>query len=125
MTTLLSETEMNNIASNSCDPWHVHGNVSVHNNGIIDNFVESLKIKLPQVELPLKIGPTGYPYLTCPVDQAPTSGWYLDEAHRFNVIINGYLMFRRYTAGGPLMYGKLGLSPSNELSEEMVHFFLA
>lgn len=119
---LLSNDEM---ASLPCDAWHVHGNVAVHKRDDIAEFIEKLKEKLPQVELPIDIGWTGYPVLTCKPSECPQRGWCLDKAHRFTAMIDGSWMFQRYTAGGPIMYGTLGASANNIMESEIQAQFLS
>lgn len=112
---LLTQDEINTV-SQDCDIWHVHGNAAIHKRDDIDDFVEELKTKLPKVELPVKIGCTGYPILL--KGPTPKSGWCLDAANRFTAIANGNLMFRRYTAGGPIMCGRLGEPCSDMMDAE-------
>lgn len=122
--TLLSKSELE-VVSQNCDPWHVHGDVGFHSvPKDIDEFIETLKSKLPNVELPIDIGFTGYPFLTVDVNQCPKEGWCIDKAKRFTAIMNEHLMFQRYTAGGPIMYGKLGTSAGSEMTADIRNEFL-
>lgn len=119
---LLTEDEMSNLP---CDTWHVHGNVSMYKNDKEAVFIEALKKKIENVELPTGIDWGGYPYLKVPALNCPESGWFLDAAKRFTAIYKGYLIFQRYTAGGPIMYGKLG-NPANEImTNELMASLLA
>lgn len=122
---LLSGEEMKKV-SEKCDPWHVHGNTEYHSKlNDIDEFEATMKAKLPQVQLPIDMGWTGYPVLTCEPSKCPKRGWCLDSANRFTAFLDGHWMFRRYCAGGPMMYGKLEHSCSNEMWPEKRQEFLA
>ena len=112
---LLTQAEFKQLP---CDAWHVHGNSSRHANVEEDEFVKTLQERIPQIDLPVEIGPTGYPQLTRQVAECPKRGWCYDNAKRFTAIVDGHLLFRRYTAGGPLMFGPLGLPANNIMCED-------
>lgn len=111
MAKLLSKEEMDAIP---CDAWHVHGNSSSMRIDSDEKFIEILKLNLPKINLPIAIGNTGYPVLTCAPGKTPARGWCLDEAKRFTAMIDEYWLFQRYTAGGPIMWG-LKQEPANNI----------
>jgi hypothetical protein len=107
-----------------CDVWHVFGyNGMNYKNGHIDKFIQRIKTQLPYVELPIDIGGTGYPKLRCNASECPKRGWCIDNAKRLNAIIDGYLIFQRYTTGGPMMFGKLPEPASNIMDAETMEKF--
>ena len=112
---LLTQEELNVLP---CDGWHVHGNTTRHASQEEDEFVKTLQTRLPKMDLPVEIGLTGYPNLTREVADCPKRGWCYDNAKRFTAIVDGYLLFRRYTAGGPLMFGPLGKPANNMMYED-------
>jgi len=117
---LLTQEEIDNLP---CRLWDVYGSNNYTENNSTTRFIEKLKSKLEETKLPIKIGWTGYPELTCSPSDCPKKGWFFDKAKRFNAIINGYYMFQRYTTGGHIMYGRLEGPANNILLPENYDLF--
>lgn len=114
---VLSEKELTFIADNYCDPWHVHGSPTFH---ILDiSMINLVKSRLGNRQLPITIGNTGYIYLTSKQISDLAPGWCLDPANRLVFIWDNKLIFQRYTCGGDWMYGYLGQSASNVVSDSL------
>ena len=86
------------------DPWHYTGNNNFHGWALGRDFIAQCKSSLPCINLPIKIGPTGYINLTDMVE-LPQYGWCEDEVGRFVAIIGNKLLFQRMINGDRLMYG--------------------
>lgn len=84
--------------------------------------------KLPQGELPIHVGSTGYIHLNEQLTTFPNS-WCYDELNRVVFIFNNVLYFQRYETRGPVMHNPLSANCFNEIlrseEREKVMSFLA
>ena len=92
-----------------CPSWDYEGNSKIHEDKISKDFVNNIKSKYPQVQLPIEIGWTGY--IDFISDDISYDGWCYDILGRFVAQINNIRIFQRYQNGDILMY----LNPKNGL----------
>jgi len=82
------------------DPWHYTGDPSFHSDSTSSQFIFLCKSVLPFLEIPMKLGITGY--LTVTEDNI-SNRWCTDSFGRISIIINNSFMFQRYTHGDILV----------------------
>jgi hypothetical protein len=90
---------------NGVNPWHYRGSTDWHTREYGKNFMKYSQEKLPKVDLPIKVGGTGYIQLTG--SPSVTRGWTKDEVGRMVVIVDDVLVFQRYTDGQVFMWGSI------------------
>ena len=85
------------------DPWNYTGNAQYHKHPESRAFIQRCQQALPQRDLPIKMGSTGYVELTVktPLSEI-ANGWCYDEVGRAVIIFAGHLLFQRYTEGDVL-----------------------
>ena len=89
-------------AKDELDPWHYTGIKGFHVNSNVPKFLEECKRKLPNRELPIWVGFTGYVNAKKSIF-SEHDGWCLDKLGRVVVLLNGALMFQRYLEGDLIM----------------------
>lgn len=106
---------------NGLDPWHYTGSRSYHGDLQSAEFLTLCKEKLPQRELPITLGRTGY--LNFELNMlSETSAWCLDELGRVAILLNGNFMFQRYVNGDVLMKFKQYDGFSQVTDENLIVF---
>lgn len=90
------------VQKSGLDPWHYTGSKLYHSDSIGASFIKLCKEKLPNTQLPIKIGWTGYINYSEEL-LAMTNAWCFDELGRVVILLNGEIIFQRYTEGDLLM----------------------
>lgn len=86
------------------DPWNYTGNARYHKHPEHRAFIQQCQQALPQRNLPIVVGRTGYVELAAktPLSEI-ANGWCYDEVGRAVIIFDGNLLFQRYTEGDVLV----------------------
>ena len=87
-----------------CSAWDYEGDSEFIRDKCSRTFFEDIKLKYPQIDLPIQVGWTGY--IDFQSDDKSYNGWTYDLLDRFVAQINGYRVFQRYQNGDVLMYEK-------------------
>jgi hypothetical protein len=103
------------------DPWHYTGSRKMHSESNHANFIELCKKKLPQQKLPIEIGWTGYVNANEEIFKLSNS-WCLDEVGRMVILMDGYLIFQRYTQGDILLKSSNGITYNSLYDNEIDQF---
>lgn len=103
------------------DPWQFTGLKDEHASEPHAEFIRFCKEKLPKRELPIRIGWTSYVNADSTIFNEP-NGWFLDEFGRVVILLDGVLMFQRFTQGDILMGSANGISYSDVRPDNLVEF---
>jgi hypothetical protein len=109
--------------SGPVDSFHYRGSREAHSNPTCENFINMCKQRLPNIPLPIKMGWTGYIDFEHPLYNLKNC-WCTDEQGRVVILVNGTLMFQRYTEGDMLMQRSVKTPYWSELDEKDINTFL-
>lgn len=88
--------------SSCTDPWHYTGNADFHKSDKGAELMALIKERLMRIDIPVTIGPTGYPDISVPI---AGYGWGLDPHGRMVALIENTLLFQRMLQGSVMMCG--------------------